>query len=86
MRTSGDWYVEDEVERECRARLERYGRTTWLDWVVRIVFALLVMAALVGYWQVFMADGELSRRDEKRNYGDQLISLYSEVNDHPKPA
>jgi hypothetical protein len=83
---AGDWYVEDEVERECRARLERYGRTTWAEWLVRIMFALLVMAALVGYWQVFVADGELSRRDEKRNYGDQLISLYSEVDDHPKPA
>ena len=52
MRTSGDWYVEDEVERECRARLERYGRTTWTDWVVRIVFALIVVAAIVGYWRM----------------------------------
>ena len=61
MRAAGDWYVEDEVERECRAWLERYGRTTWADWVVRIVFALIVIAALVGYWQVFMAGGELHR-------------------------
>ena len=62
MKPDWQWHEDDDtVAQERRARLDEYGKLTWIDITFRVIFGLLVLAAIVGYSQCFMADGELHR-------------------------